>query len=138
MAESASQRRLLEGVAQVFGLEATPERIEVYDNSHTRGTNSVGGMIVAGPEGFMKSAYRKFNIRNVEDGERDERVGELEAGDDYAMMRQVLTRRFARALKEDPERGSGNWPGPDGRASCRERGSTDEWVSGAAARVKKK
>src|SRR3546814_8287189 len=89
MAESASQRRLLEGVAQVFGLEATQERIEVYDNPHTRGTNSVGGMIVAGPEGFMKSAYRKFNNRDVEDGERDERVGEFEADDDYAMMRQV-------------------------------------------------
>jgi excinuclease ABC subunit C len=110
MAESASQRKLLDGVAQVFGLDATPERVEVYDNSHTRGTNSVGGMIVAGPEGFVKNAYRKFNIRNVADGERDERVDELEAGDDYAMMRQVLTRRFARALKEDPERSSGNWP----------------------------
>ncbi len=110
MAESASQRRLLDGVAQAFGLDAVPDRVEVYDNSHTRGTNSVGGMIVAGPEGFVKSAYRKFNIRNVADGERDERVDELEAGDDYAMMRQVLTRRFARALKEDPERTSGTWP----------------------------
>ncbi|EDP64693.1 Nuclease subunit of the excinuclease complex [alpha proteobacterium BAL199] len=110
MAESASQRRLLEGVAQVFGLEATPERVEVYDNSHTGGTNSVGGMIVAGPEGFIKAAYRKFNIRNVDDGAQDDRVDELEAGDDYAMMRQVLIRRFARALKEDPERKSGTWP----------------------------
>ncbi len=110
MAESASQRRLLEGVARVFGLDTPPERVEVYDNSHTGGTNSVGGMIVAGPDGLMKGAYRKFNIRNVEDGTRDERMAELEAGDDYAMMRQVLTRRFARALKEDPDRTSGNWP----------------------------
>lgn len=100
LAESASQRRLLEGVAQVFGLPAAPERIEVYDNSHISGSNAVGGMIVAGPEGLMKNAYRKFNIRTAE----------LEPGDDYGMMREVLTRRFRRAVKEDPDRAGGNWP----------------------------
>ncbi|NQW12539.1 MAG: excinuclease ABC subunit UvrC [Alphaproteobacteria bacterium] len=110
MAESASQRRLLEGVARVFELDAPPERIEVYDNSHISGTNAVGAMIVAGPEGFVKNAYRKFNIKNLGDGERDESQTDLVAGDDYAMMRQVLTRRFARALKDDPERTAGMWP----------------------------
>ena len=90
LAESSSQRKLLEGVAEVFGLEQTPERIEVYDNSHIQGAKAVGGMIVAGPEGFMKSQYRKFNIKNAD----------MAAGDDYAMMREVLTRRFTRLLKE--------------------------------------
>ena len=98
MAESASQRRLLDGVAKVFGLDQTPERIEVYDNSHTRGRQSVGGMIVAGLEGFLKTAYRKFNIKNVVDGDESEALETIEAGDDYGMMRQVLTRRFSRAL----------------------------------------
>ena len=99
LAESSAQQKLLQGVADTFGLEAPPKRIEVYDNSHIQGSNAVGGMIVAGPEGFMKNAYRKFNIRDVES-----------AGDDYAMMREVLTRRFSRALKEDPARDSGTWP----------------------------
>ncbi|MEQ8269095.1 MAG: excinuclease ABC subunit UvrC [Parvibaculum sp.] len=90
LAESSSQRKLLEGVAEVFGLEQAPERIEVYDNSHIQGAKAVGGMIVAGPEGFMKSQYRKFNIKNAD----------MAAGDDYAMMREVLTRRFTRLLKE--------------------------------------
>lgn len=98
--ESASQRKLLEGVRRVFGLERTPERIEVYDNSHSAGRQAVGGMIVAGPEGFVKKAYRKFTIR----GEA------IVPGDDYAMMREVLTRRFSRAQKEDPERIQGSWP----------------------------
>lgn len=112
MAESASQRKLLEGVAATFGLETTPERIEVYDNSHIQGSNAVGAMIVAGPDGPMKNAYRKFNIRNVTDRESATQDGlaEVEAGDDYAMMRQVLTRRFGRALKEDPDRTTGVWP----------------------------
>jgi excinuclease ABC subunit C len=109
-AESASQRKLLEGVARVFELEAMPERIEVYDNSHTGGTQSVGGMIVAGPDGLMKNAYRKFNIKNTTDGATSESLDDVTAGDDYAMMRQVLTRRFARALKEDPERLQETWP----------------------------
>ena len=100
MAESASQRKLLEGVADLFDLDAPPERIEVYDNSHIQGSNAVGGMIVAGPEGLMKGAYRKFNIKDAS----------LEPGDDYGMMREVLTRRFSRALKEDPDRSGGQWP----------------------------
>ena len=105
MSESASQRRLLEGLAATLDLEAPPERIEVYDNSHIQGSNAVGAMIVAGPEGLNKGAYRKFNIRTA--GGAD---GEASAGDDYAMMREVLGRRFARALKEDPDREDGGWP----------------------------
>ncbi|WP_083607678.1 excinuclease ABC subunit UvrC [Thalassospira sp. TSL5-1] len=99
MAESASQRKLLDGLADKLDLDSPPERIEVYDNSHIQGTNMVGGMIVAGPEGFMKNAYRKFNIK-----------GDIAPGDDFAMMREVLTRRFARAQKEDPDRENGTWP----------------------------
>ncbi|MFN3626702.1 MAG: excinuclease ABC subunit UvrC [Parvibaculum sp.] len=93
LAESSTQRKLLEGVAEVFDLDAPPRRIEVYDNSHISGTKPVGGMIVAGPEGFMKNQYRKFNIRGED----------VEPGDDYAMMREVLTRRFTRLLKESGE-----------------------------------
>ncbi len=83
------------GVADVLGLEAPPQRIEVYDNSHIQGSHPVGAMIVAGPDGLMKNAYRKFNIRDAQ---------AASPGDDYAMMREVLGRRFARALKEDPAR----------------------------------
>ncbi len=107
LAESSTQRKLLDGVAETFGLGEAPTRIEVYDNSHISGTKPVGGMIVAGPEGFMKSHYRKFNIR----GEAED--GQVKGGDDYAMMREVLTRRFARLLKETgdeaprPEDGAG-------------------------------
>ncbi|MCU0838710.1 MAG: excinuclease ABC subunit UvrC [Rhodospirillales bacterium] len=101
LAESASQRRLLEGLARLLDLEGVPQRIEVYDNSHVAGTDAIGAMIVAGPAGLIKSAYRKFVIR---------RTGEIAPGDDYAMMREVLTRRFARAQKEDPERSLGEWP----------------------------
>lgn len=100
MAESSAQGKLLDGVAELFGLEARPNRIEVYDNSHIQGTNAVGGMIVAGPDGLMKAAYRKFNIRSTD----------LTPGDDFAMMREVLTRRFQRAQKEDPDRDRGQWP----------------------------
>ncbi len=100
LAESSSQRRLLEGVAQRFGLEAPPTRIEVYDNSHISGSHAVGSFIVAGAEGFVKSAYRKFNIKRAD----------LAPGDDYAMMREVLTRRFTRLLKEDEARELGHWP----------------------------
>lgn len=92
-AENAAQRKLLEGVADVFGLEAPPKRIEVYDNSHIQGANAVGAMIVAGPEGFQKAEYRKFNIKS----------DELTPGDDMAMMREVLTRRFARLMRESGE-----------------------------------
>jgi excinuclease ABC subunit C len=91
MAESSAQGKLLAGVCEVFGLEGQPERIEVYDNSHIMGTNAVGGMIVAGPEGFQKNQYRKFNIKSTE----------LTPGDDYGMMREVLRRRFARMVKEE-------------------------------------
>ncbi len=94
MAESASQRKLLEAVAETFGLEQAPQRIEVYDNSHIQGSHPVGGMIVAGPEGFIKNQYRKFNIKDKT----------IAAGDDYAMMREVLMRRFSRLLKEDSAR----------------------------------
>jgi len=100
MSESAAQARLLEALAEAFGLDAPPRRIEVYDNSHIQGSDAVGGMIVAGPDGFEKAQYRKFNIRGAD----------LTPGDDFGMMREVLTRRFGRLLKEDPDRGSGTWP----------------------------
>ena len=104
MAESATQRELLEGLAERLGLETPPQRIEVYDNSHIQGAQPVGGMIVAGPEGFMKNQYRKFSIKGQ--AARQDAIG----GDDYGMMREVLTRRFSRLLKEDPERDQGMWP----------------------------
>ena len=100
LAESATQRRLLEGLAEAFDLPVVPRRIEVYDNSHIQGAAPVGGMIVAGPEGWMKSQYRKFNIKGTE----------ITPGDDFGMMREVLTRRFSRLLKEDPDRQSDAWP----------------------------
>jgi excinuclease ABC subunit C len=101
LGESASQRRLLEGLARLLELEAVPERIEVYDNSHVSGSEAMGAMIVAGPEGLIKNAYRKFRIRNSEGAA---------AGDDYAMMREVLTRRFGRVVTDDPDRTQGQWP----------------------------
>ncbi|SPJ22966.1 excinuclease ABC subunit UvrC [Palleronia abyssalis] len=100
MSETATQGKLLDGLAEAFGMDTRPERIEVYDNSHIMGTNAVGAMIVAGPEGFLKSQYRKFNIRG----------DELTPGDDFGMMKEVLKRRFKRLLKEDPEREKGMWP----------------------------
>ena len=100
MSESAAQARLLEGLAEAFDLPAVPQRIEVYDNSHIQGTNAVGGMVVAGPEGWIKSQYRKFNIKGTE----------ITPGDDFGMMKEVLTRRFARLLKEDPDRQTDAWP----------------------------
>ncbi|MEA1649139.1 excinuclease ABC subunit UvrC [Nitrospirillum sp. BR 11164] len=99
LSETGSQAKLLAGVAELFGLEAPPTRIEIYDNSHIQGAHPIGGMVVAGPDGFIKNAYRKFNIRDPK-----------AAGDDFAMMREVLTRRFERALKEDPERTGDTWP----------------------------
>ena len=100
MAESSTQTKLLNGLADAFDLDAPPKRIEVYDNSHIQGTNAVGGMIVSGQDGFLKSQYRKFNIKS-------------DAGansDDFGMMKEVLTRRFERLLKEDPDRKSDAWP----------------------------
>ncbi|MEP4379861.1 MAG: excinuclease ABC subunit UvrC [Alphaproteobacteria bacterium] len=106
LAESATNRDLLAGVAELFGLDAPPGRIEVYDNSHIRGAHATGAMIVAGPEGFMKANYRRFNIKGAATADSDG----YSPGDDYAMMREVLHRRFSRALKEDPERSRGQWP----------------------------
>ena len=114
LAESASQRRLLEAVADLFVLDGPPQRIEVYDNSHIMGTDPIGAMIVSGPEGVQKNAYRKFNIKDQE----------LTPGDDYGMMREVLHRRFSRLLKaqdtavgkaheaahDDDVRIAGEWP----------------------------
>jgi len=105
LAEGASNRTLLEGVAEVFGLEDVPRRIEAYDNSHISGTNMVGAMVVAGEEGFSKKHYRTFNIKS-----------EIAAGDDFGMMREVLTRRFSRLASEsetdaeDENTGIPDWP----------------------------
>jgi excinuclease ABC subunit C len=92
LADTSSQQRLLKALTETFGLPREPRRIEVYDNSHISGTNAVGAMVVAGPEGFRKNQYRKFNIRSTE----------LSAGDDYGMLREVLQRRFKRLLEESP------------------------------------
>lgn len=92
LAETASQQRLFNALAEAFGLPKPPRRIEVYDNSHIAGTNAVGGMIVAGPEGFRKNQYRKFNIRSTD----------ITPGDDFGMMREVLQRRFKRLMEESP------------------------------------
>ena len=100
MSESATQAKLLQGLAEAFDLPDPPTRIEVYDNSHIQGTDAVGAMIVAGPEGFMKNSYRKFNIRG----------DDLTPGDDFGMMKEVLHRRFKRLLSDDPNRDKGLWP----------------------------
>ena len=99
-AESTTQGKLLQEVADLFELTGPPQRIEIYDNSHIQGTNALGGMVVAGPDGFMKSQYRKFNIKNPDTA----------PGDDFAMMREVMQRRFGRAQEEDPDRSKGDWP----------------------------
>ena len=91
MAEGSAQGKILDEVCEAFGLDARPERIEIYDNAHIQGTNAVGGMVVAGPEGFQKSQYRKFNIRGED----------LTPGDDYGMMREVMRRRFGRLVKDE-------------------------------------
>ena len=100
MSESAAQAKLLKGLAEAFDLPSPPARVEIYDNSHIQGTDAVGAMVVAGPEGFLKSQYRKYNIRG----------DSLTPGDDFGMMKEVLTRRFQRLLKEDPDRQSDTWP----------------------------
>jgi excinuclease ABC subunit C len=100
MAETATQSRLMRGLAEAFDLDGSPARIEVYDNSHIQGEHAVGAMIVAGPEGFEKGQYRKFNIKDES----------LSPGDDFGMMKEVLTRRFSRLLKEDPDRATAQWP----------------------------
>ncbi|MDC9809621.1 MULTISPECIES: excinuclease ABC subunit UvrC [Rhizobium] len=91
LAETASQSRLLEGFKETFGLTYAPHRIEIYDNSHIMGTNAVGGMVVAGPEGFVKNQYRKFNIKSTD----------ITPGDDFGMMKEVMMRRFSRLIKEE-------------------------------------
>ena len=100
MSETATQTKLLEGLATAFDLDAAPLRVEVYDNSHIQGAHAVGAMIVAGPDGFLKSSYRKFNIKS----------DKLTPGDDFGMMKEVLTRRFTRLIKEDPDRETETWP----------------------------
>jgi excinuclease ABC subunit C len=97
-AESTTQGKLLQEVADLFELSEPPQRIEVYDNSHIQGTNALGAMIVAGPDGYMKGQYRKWNIKQAA------------SDDDYAMMREVMERRFGRAQEEDPDRSKGDWP----------------------------
>jgi excinuclease ABC subunit C len=98
--ENATQARLLEGLAEAFDLDGPPTRIEIYDNSHIQGSDAVGGMVVAGPEGFIKGQYRKFNIKSDAGAKSD----------DFGMMKEVLLRRFERLLKEDPDRQSDTWP----------------------------
>ena len=115
LAESATQRKLLEDLADIFGLDSPPQRIEVYDNSHIQGTKAVGGMIVAGPEGFMKNQYRKFNIKS-----------DIEPGDDYAMMREVLTRRFTHLLKQTA--GQNGRDGDSGEAGARPHGAWPDLI----------
>lgn len=100
MSETVTQAKLLRGLAEAFDLDDAPKRIEVFDNSHIQGANAVGAMIVSGPDGFLKNQYRKFNIRG----------DDLTPGDDFGMMKEVMTRRFTRLMKEDPERTSESWP----------------------------
>ncbi|MEM0976975.1 MAG: excinuclease ABC subunit UvrC [Pseudomonadota bacterium] len=100
LSENATQTKLLADLADILDLETPPERIEVYDNSHIQGAFAVGAMIVAGPDGFQKSSYRKFNIKSED----------LSPGDDFGMMKEVLERRFKRLIKEDPDRASESWP----------------------------
>ena len=98
LAESGTKARTLREVAEFFELSEVPQRIEVYDNSHIQGASALGAMVVAGPEGFIKNQYRKFNIRTAQ------------TNDDFGMMREVMARRFGRALAEDPDRENGTWP----------------------------
>ena len=99
LAETTTQAKVLEEMVEAFGLDGVPDRIEIYDNSHIQGSHALGAMVVAGPEGFRKSAYRKFNMKNPEISQ-----------DDFAMMREMFERRFGRAAQEDPDRDSGEWP----------------------------
>ncbi|MBC2662962.1 excinuclease ABC subunit UvrC [Novosphingobium flavum] len=100
LAESGTKAKILREVAEFLELPEVPQRIEVYDNSHIQGTNALGAMVVAGPDGFLKNQYRKFNIKRAE----------TQPGDDFGMMREVMARRFGRAVSEDPEREGGTWP----------------------------
>ena len=100
MSESATQAKLLKGISDAFSLDQVPKRIEVYDNSHIQGAFAVGAMIASGPDGYMKSSYRKYNIK----------YEDTIAGDDFGMMKEVLDRRFKSLIKEDPHKKSENWP----------------------------
>ncbi|AID29156.2 excinuclease ABC subunit C [Mesorhizobium sp. USDA 4775] len=115
LAETSTQGRLLAGFAETFGLAKPPVRIEVYDNSHIMGTNAVGAMVVAGPEGFVKNQYRKFNIRSTE----------ITPGDDFGMMREVMERRFSRLLKEHGD------VAPDDAASVEAGDDVEDDISGS-------
>ena len=115
LAETSTQGRLFNGFAQTFGLARVPRRIEVYDNSHIMGTNAVGAMVVAGPEGFVKNQYRKFNIRSTD----------ITPGDDFGMMREVMQRRFSRLIKEHEK--------PDQAAVETEAGDEDAGHAGFPA-----
>lgn len=99
LAETTNQGRIMDDMVEAFGLEGVPDRIEIYDNSHIQGAHALGAMVVAGPEGFRKNAYRKFNMKDP-----------AISNDDFAMMREMFERRFGRAQKEDPDRDSGEWP----------------------------
>ena len=99
LAETTTQAKVMEEMVEAFGLDGVPDRIEIYDNSHIQGSHALGAMVVAGPEGFRKNAYRKFNMKNPEISQ-----------DDFAMMREMFERRFGRAAREDPDRDSGEWP----------------------------
>src|SRR5262249_6637532 len=116
LAEAAPQQRLLAALASSFGLAQPPRRIEVYDNSHIQGTNAVGAMIVAGPEGLRKNQYRKFNIRSEA----------LTPGDDFGMMREVLQRRFKRLLNEAPRPGVPAVQSPEQAAGAPESPGPDQ------------
>lgn len=107
LAQHATQKRLLAGVQELFHLKRLPERIEIYDNSHIQGAHALGAMVVAGPEGFLKSAYRRFNIKGAQ---KVAGAAGYKDGDDYAMMQEVMHRRFSRSLKEDPENAQNSWP----------------------------
>jgi excinuclease ABC subunit C len=100
LAESGTKAKIMREATEFFELSEVPQRIEIYDNSHIQGTNALGAMVVAGPEGFIKGQYRKFNIKRAETA----------PGDDFAMMREVMARRFGRAMAEDPDRENGTWP----------------------------
>ncbi|MEJ7927759.1 excinuclease ABC subunit UvrC [Sphingobium sp. AN641] len=99
LAETTTQARVLDDMVELFALDGVPDRIEIYDNSHIQGAHALGAMVVAGPEGFRKSGYRKFNMKNPET-----------SNDDFAMMREMFERRFGRAAREDPDRDGGEWP----------------------------
>ena len=115
--QAATQKKLLNSLSVSFDLQSIPSRIEIYDNSHIQGTDAVGAMVVAGPEGMEKNEYRKFNIKN----------DKIVPGDDVGMMKEVITRRFKRLIIEDPDRRLGNrsWNG----IWCSKGNNTNGWFS---------